>query len=207
MTIVLLAEGRTETALKGHLKLFLDARAEAAGQPKVALRTKDIMTLNAGKLRGRIHLELSQPGVTAVIGLVDVYPKFASAAEAKQFLRGAAQNNPRFFAHAAQYEVEAWLLPYWDDICHRLGNVRQHAPGPQPERVDHDHPPSHHLDELYRLARNPCRKYNKVTDMAAILRNKDLTIAARACPEFHSLLDTLLTQSGLDPLHSDAYTA
>ena len=201
MTIVLLAEGRTETALKGHLKLFLDAQAAAAGQPKVALRTKDIMTLNAGKLRGRIRLELAQPGVTAVVGLVDVYPKFLSAAEAKEFLRDAAQNDPRFFAHAAQYEVEAWLLPYWNDIRRRLGgNIRQQAPGSHPEEVDHDHPPSHHLLELYRLVRNPCRKYGKVTEMTAILRDKDLTIAARACPEFRSLLNTLLTESGLDPL-------
>jgi hypothetical protein len=130
LTIVLLTGGLTETALNGHLRHFLDARAEATGRPKVALRTKNIMTLNAGKLRGRIRLELAQPGVSAVVGLVDVYPRFDSAEAAKQFLRESAQNDPRFFAHAAQYEVEAWLLPYWDDICRRLGIVRRRAPGP-----------------------------------------------------------------------------
>ena len=45
MTIVLLVEGATETALKKHLKRFLDERAEVERRPKVALRTKDIMSL------------------------------------------------------------------------------------------------------------------------------------------------------------------
>jgi hypothetical protein len=54
VTIVLLVEGDTETALKQHLKRFLDERATAAGHPKVALRTKDMMSPSLGKLRGRI---------------------------------------------------------------------------------------------------------------------------------------------------------
>ena len=65
MTIVLLVEGETETVLKDHLKYFLDARADLDGRPKVALRTKDIMTLNEGKLRRRIRLELNASDVTA----------------------------------------------------------------------------------------------------------------------------------------------
>lgn len=198
MTIVLLVEGATETALKEKLKAFLDERSRAEGRPKVALRTQDIMTLNPDKLRGRIRLELRRPRVTAVIGLIDVYPDFASAAEAKDFLRQAAGDDPRFYAHAAQYDVEAWLLPYWDAICRRIG-VRRSAPGPNPEQVDHDHPPSQRLDELYRLAKPP-RKYVKPIEMASILRHQDLTVAADACPELKSLLNTLLTLSGLRPL-------
>ena len=76
MSIVLLVEGKTETALKEHLKRFLDERAQVEGRPKVALRTKDIMTLNEGKLRGRVRLELRDSQVSAVIGLIDVYPNF-----------------------------------------------------------------------------------------------------------------------------------
>ena len=198
MRIVLLTEGETETALKSHLKRFLDGRAEAEGRPKMSLRTKDIMTLNENRLRRRIQLELNDPEATAVVGLIDVYPEFRSAEEAKGFLQQAADSNPRFHAHAAQYEVEAWLLPYWPDICSRL-RVRKAVPGAQPEQVDLVRPPSRHLAELYRLAK-PARKYRKVIEMAAILRDKDLTVSAAQCPEFKALLNTLLTLSGLTPL-------
>jgi hypothetical protein len=36
--------------------------------------------------------------------------------------------------------------------------------------------------------------------MAAILRGKDLTVAAEQCPEFKSFLNTLLKLAGLKPL-------
>jgi len=198
VTIVLLVEGKTEAALKRHLKRFLDRRAEAEEHPKVALRTKDIMTLNESRLRRRIRLELCDSQVSAVIGLIDVYPRFSSATEAKDYLRRAADGNSGFFAHAAQYEVEAWLLPYWEAICKRVG-VDRAAPGAQPEQVDLIHPPSHRLVELYRLAR-PRREYTKTIEMAAILEGEDLTIAANLCPEFKSLLNTLLRLGGLEPL-------
>ena len=198
MSIVLLVEGKTETALKDRLKRFLDQHATKEGRPKTALRTKDIMTLNEGKLRGRIRLELRDPQVLAVVCLIDVHPNFSSAQKAKEFLRQAADEDPRFFAHAAQYEVEAWLLPYWDAICRRVG-VNRAVPGHQPEQVDLDHPPSHRLEELYRLA-TPKRKYIKTIEMAAILQGNDLTIAASLCPEFKSLLNTLLCLGGLEQL-------
>jgi len=75
MTIVLLVEGATETALKAKLKQFLDARAQAQNKPRVRLRTKDIMTLNRDRLRRRVELELANPQVTAVVGLIDVLPQ------------------------------------------------------------------------------------------------------------------------------------
>jgi len=196
--IVLLAEGRTEKVLGVHLKAFLDRRADIEGKPKVALRTKDIMNLNPRKLRGRIRLELREPQVDGVVGLVDVYPDFPSAQAARDFLLEAADGDPRFHAHAAQYDVEAWLLPYWDTICRRLG-VRRAAPGHDPEAVDRERPPSRRLAELYRLAR-PRRKYVKTAEMSAILRNQDLTVSADRCPEFKALLNTLLTVAGLSPL-------
>jgi hypothetical protein len=195
VSVVLLVEGETETALKGKLKAFLDEQAEAEGRPKVALRTRDIMTLNRSKLRRRVSLELRDPRVTAVVGLIDVYPNFISADDARQFLRSAVGDEPRFYAHAAQYDVEAWLLPYWDFICKRLG-VQRARPGTNPEEVNRDHPPSKRLNELYRIAK-PSRKYVKPIEMAAILRNQDLTVAANQCPELKSLLNTLLTFGNL----------
>jgi len=190
VTIVLLVEGNTETALKDKLKAFLDERARADRKPRVALRTKDIMTLNQAKLRHRVRLELRDPKVTAVVGLIDVYPRFTSASDAKRFLQDAVGDEPRFYAHVAQYDVEAWLLPYWDFICRRLG-IQRARPGADPEQVNLERPPSRRLDELYRVAKPP-RKYVKPIEMATILRSQDLTVAADQCPELKSLLNTLL---------------
>lgn len=61
-------------------------------------------------------------------------------------------------------------------------------------------PPAYHLDELYRQVKPRARKYNKPIEMRDILRGKDLTIAADACPEFKSFLNTLLALNGLAAL-------
>jgi hypothetical protein len=198
MTIVLLVEGDTEITLKGHLKAFLDRRAEAEGKPQVRLATRDIMTRAADKVKRRVALELRDPAVSAVVALVDVYPKFRSAAEAKAFLTRAA-DDPRSYAHAALYDVEAWLLPYWEDICRRVG-ARQPVPGENPELVDELNPPAHRLRALYQLARPAPRRYAKATEMNAILRGKDLAVSAARCPELKAFLNTLLALGGLEPL-------
>jgi hypothetical protein len=199
MTIVLMVEGATEAALKQHVKAFLDRRAQASGRPRVRLETRDIVNVGSRGFRRRVELELHNPSVEAVVGLIDVYPDFQDAAEAKAYLLDAAANHPRFYAHAAQYDVEAWLLPYWEDICRRVG-VRQASPGSNPEMVDRSNPPAYRLRELYRRARPRPRKYVKTTEMYAILQGKDLTIAAGQCAEFKAFLNTLLTLSGLVPL-------
>ena len=198
MSIVLLVEGRTEGALTNKIKEFLDQRAHAHGHPKVALKPKPIVNTDEADLGRRIKLELQNARVIAVVGLIDVFPNFKNAEAAKNFLRSAANKAgvvEGFYAHAAQYDVEAWLLPYWDDICRRLG-VNQGRPGNDPEQVDDIKPPSYHLKGLYQRA-NPPRKYVKTTQMPAILKNKDLTISANACPEFKSLLNTLLKLNDL----------
>jgi hypothetical protein len=199
MTIVLMVEGDTETALKQHLKTFLDRRAETVGKPRVRLETRDIVNIASHRFRHRVALELRNPSVTAVVGLIDVFPRFQNAVEAKDYLADAAGDHPSFYAHAAQYDVEAWLLPYWEDICQRLG-VRQSPPGCDPELVDRLRPPSYRLKELYGRARPKPRKYVKTTEMYAILKDKDLTVAADQCPEFKAFLNTLLTWTDLNPL-------
>ena len=156
------------------------------------------MTLNRDKLRGRVRRELAGRDVAGVVGLIDVFPQFENAAAAKAFLRQAAGDLSGFHAHAAQYDVEAWLLPYWDDICRRVG-VTQSPPGANPETVDGNNPPAYRLKALYRRAR-PKRKYVKTKEMYAILKGKDLTVAAGRCPEFKAFLNTLLTLSNLEPL-------
>jgi hypothetical protein len=197
--IVLLVEGSTEKALTNKIKEFLDERALVHRRSKVALRPKPLMSIREEELAKRIRLELQNPRVAAVVGLIDVFPNFRSAEEAKQFLQRAAERAgvaERFDAHAAQYDVEAWLLPYWDDICRRIG-VQQRRPGHNPELVDETNPPSYRLKELYQRAKNPARKYVKTIEMPEILKDKDLTVSANACPEFKSLLNTLLRAGGL----------
>ena len=198
MTVVLLVEGETERSLTNKIREFLNSRSQAHGQPRVSLKTRKIKSINPHSLGRQIKLETQSRGVTSVVGLIDVFPNHKNAVGAKNFLRRTAKNagvTDDFYAHAAQFDVEAWLLPYWDDICNRIG-VNQSPPGANPESVNIIKPPSYRLKELYRRAK-PSRKYKKTLEMPAILRNKDLTIAANACPELKSLLNTLLKLSKL----------
>lgn len=199
-TIVLLVEGKTEIALKGHLKRFLDQRAAAAGRPPVRLETRPkIVTGNLEELRYRVRLELKAPDVAGVVALIDAYPTFAQAddpaAAAIAHLRQAS-SDARFYPHVALYDVEAWLLPYWESICSRVG-FKQARPGGAPEAVNGDQPPSRRLITLYRRAN---KKYVKDTEMDRILRGQDLTVAAAQCPQFKAFLNTLLTLGQLELL-------
>lgn len=198
MRIVLLVEGKTEKALREALKNFLDAQATQENKPKVRLETKilDSKLLNPRVVRDQVLLSFRGADVVCVVGLLDVYPRFHSADEAKQFLRDAAGTEKKFHAHAAQFEVEAWLLPFWKGICQKL-KVQRQPPGANPEQVDLQTPPSRRLSDLYRLAN---RSYDKPRDAKAILQGKDLTVVAKQCPEFKALLNTLLACAGLSAL-------
>lgn len=198
MKIVLLVEGKTETALKEILKRFLDEQATREGRPKVGLKTKPLDTrlLNPERVRDHVALSVRDAEVVCVVALLDVYPNFHAAQDAKDFLRGAVGKEPRFHPQAAKFEVEAWLLPFWEEICTKL-KVQRQPPGANPEQVDLQTPPSRHLSELYRMAN---RTYDKPRDLLAILDGKDLTVVANQCPEFKALLNTLLGCAGLAAL-------
>ena len=194
MTVVLLVEGATETALKNHLKRFLDQRASQEGKPKLDLRTKPFRTIPSEKeFRRRLSLELRDNSVIAVIGLLDVYPNFGTAKEVKEFMHRAAGDDDRFHVHAAQFDVEAWLIPHWEFICNRIG-VNRIRPGSNPEQVNNMAPPSKRLGALYQIAK---RKYKKPIEMNAILERQDLSLAASECQELRLLLNTLLRLGGL----------
>lgn len=196
MSVVLLAEGDTERALKEHLKSFLDHRATLEDRQRITLLSRSYLSLRKDKLSRQVQLLLDEPSVEAVVALIDVFPNFADATEAKAWLSESAGDSRGFYAHAAQFDVEAWLLPYWDDICRRL-KLNKRRPSAHPEHVDGRRPPAYHLDELYRQAKPRARKYNKPIEMREILRGKDLTVAAEACPEFKSFLNTMLALNGL----------
>ena len=195
MTIVIIVEGPTEVAFREALHSFVDARCGAQQRPRPRLQTQCVKgaLTNYPKLARKVSETLKGPDVSGVIALTDVYPHFKNAAEARGTLAEQLPDDPRVHAHCALHDFEAWLLPYWEGVCTRLGR-RQRPPGARPEHVDLNRPPSKHLVELYRLAR---RKYDKPRDGAAILRDQDLTIAANACPELKALLNTILDCAGL----------
>jgi hypothetical protein len=132
-----------------------------------------------------------------VIALTDVYTgtdDFGDAADAKAKMRGWVGGNPRFYPHAAQYDFEAWLLPFWPTI-QQLAKHNRAAPPGNPETVDHARPPSHHLREIFRIG--GCRThYSKTRDAKRILRDNDLLVAANACRELKAFLNTVLALSG-----------
>lgn len=113
---------------------------------------------------------------------------------AKSKLRSWVGSEARFNPHVAQHDFEAWLLPFWSEIQSLAGSDRA-LPGPHPERVNHDRPPAHWLQEVFRTG-SKGRAYVKTRDAARILRHQDLAIAAQACPELKAFLNTILALCG-----------
>lgn len=131
----------------------------------------------------------------SVVALTDVYtgtPRlFENAADAKRRMREWLPNEKRFHPHAAQYDFEAWLIPYWKTIQTLAGSDRK-APGSQPEQIDHGRPPSLHLREVFRTGSKKVG-YVKRVHAAKILDGQDLLVAANACPELKAFLNTILS--------------
>ncbi len=138
-----------------------------------------------------------------VIALTDVYtgsrpPEFTNAADAKKKMRQWVGREERFHPHAAQYDFEAWLLPYWPSIQKLAGHNRR-APSGDPEKVNHSKPPAHRLQEIFR-AGSKGKAYVKPRDAGRILRDNDLSTAVSQCAELRSLINTILTLSGAPPI-------
>jgi Domain of unknown function (DUF4276) len=199
--IAILVEGRTETGFKRHLTAFLTHRL-LGKMPRLDMVPYDGRIPTERKLRRLVELLLSQgkPPADAVIALTDVYTGnayFVDAADAKAKMRSWVGQNDRFHPHVAQYDFEAWLLPYWDDIQRIAGHNRRAPSGP-PETINHERPPSHYIREIFRIG--TCRDhYSKARDANCILQGKDLAVAAAQCPELRAFLNTILTLSGGRP--------
>lgn len=191
MKITVLCEGRTETAFKLHLHVFLKTRL-AGKMPRLRFDKHDGPIPTEGKLQRVVSTLLysGKPPSDAVIALTDVYPAFKDANDAKQKLNQWVGNEARFHAHVALHDFEAWLLPYWEKIKVVAGSNR--APfGDNPEQVNHNNPPSKRLRSLFETGK--CRdSYSKPRDAGRILRNEDLMVAANACPELKAFLNTII---------------
>ena len=185
--------------LQGFLKLRLPANT----MPKLDPFPCDGRIYKGDKLQRTVRDLLSKgPRPSdAVIALTDVYTgtnDFVDAADAKRKMRDWVGQNEKFHPHAAQHDFEAWLLPFWSDIQHLAGHNKG-APSGMPESVNHQRPPSHHIKEIFRIG--TCqRDYSKARDAKRILQDKDLGVAAAACPELKEFLNTILLLSGAAPL-------
>lgn len=194
--IAIIVEGATEQAFGGVLRRYLSDKLPGQ-MPRLKFISEDGRIPTGNKLKRDVQ-HLFEQRYDAVIALTDVYtgskpPEFRNAADAKRKMHRWVGAEPRFHAHAAQYEFEAWLLPYWTEIQRLAGNHRN-PPASNPETVNHDKPPARHLAELFRAGSNK-RAYLKTRDAAAILRGQDLEVSARACPELRAFLDTILREA------------
>jgi hypothetical protein len=194
--IAVIVEGDTEKAFEKTLRTYLN-QSLLGRMPKLKFISEDGRIPTRDKLKRDVERLLARDH-DAVIALTDVYtgsrpPEIVSAQDAKQKMRQWVGPEPRFYPHAAQYEFEAWLLPYWSRI-QRLSGSDRNPPAEHPESVNHNRPPATHLSNVFR-AGSKKRAYSKTRDGAAILRDQDLAVSAARCPELQALLDTILSLS------------
>ncbi len=198
MKITLIVEGNTETAFLPHLRTFLHPRLPR-GMPNLDSLSYNGRIPTGEKLKKDVQRLLNgRNSSDHVIALTDVYtgsnpPDFLDAADAKSKMRSWVGDEPRFHPHAAQFEFEAWLLPYWSRI-QQLAGHNQSAPGGNPENVNHNNPPSRHIQEIFR--RGGRRRYKKTIEPKGILRDNDLSLAVNRCPELKSLVNSILDICG-----------
>lgn len=197
MKIVILVEGRTEQAFLPLLKTFIHARLPAGvDRPKLRANRFDGRIPKQEKLRKIVEHEVGS-GADAVIALTDVYTgsgDFQTADDAKNKMALWASHHHQFYPHTALHDFESWLIPFWDDIKRLAGSSRA-APDSAPERINHNKPPASVLSEVF-LQGSKGRTYSKPRDAARILRGKDLSIAAHACPELKAFLNRILGLCG-----------
>lgn len=198
MKIAILMEGETERGFLPCLREFLSPRL-AKKMPRLISHKYDGRIPKQEKLKRVVDALLRghDPLADHVIALTDVYTgsnDFQNAADAKEKMRSWVGRDHRFHPHAAQYDFEAWLLPYWPTI-QKLAKHNKTAPSGKPESVNNNRPPSYRITEIFRTGAGP-RDYTKTRDAKSILQGKDLSVAAAACPELRAFLNTILTLCG-----------
>ncbi len=200
MRIALLVEGKTETAFLPTLREYLK-RQLAGTMPKLDPVPYDGRIPTGDKLRRVVQRLLNDRRKPAdlVIALTDVYtgrrpPDFETAADAKAKMRQWVGAEPRFRPHVALHDFEAWLLCYWP-VIQRLAGHNRSAPAGNPEAVNHQNPPAHRIQEIFRIGK--CRDaYVKPRDAGRILRDSDLSLAVAQCSELKALVNTILSACG-----------
>lgn len=199
MKISLVVEGKTEKAFLPCLRTFLQNHLSGR-MPRLDVNPYDGRIPTGAKLDRIVqNLLTGRNAADYVIALTDVYtgsrpPQFNDAQDAKTKMRGWVHNNPKFHAHAAQHDFEAWLLPYWPTI-QRLAGHNRTAPTGNPESVNHNNPPAHRIKAIFEAGQ--CRdSYVKPRDGGRILRDNDLSVAIAQCAELKALVNTILSVCG-----------
>ncbi len=195
--IAVIVEGKTETAFLPALRKYLEVFL-ADKMPTIRAVTQNGRIPKEEALKRLVENLLSGSApYDAVIALTDVYTSknpatrdFTDAADAKQKMQEWVGGNPKFFPHAAQYDFEAWLLPYWLTIQEMAGH-NKNAPGGKPEEVNHDKSPAYHIKDIFSLGKK--RDYNKPRDAKKILEKNGLGTAISQCPELKSFINTIFT--------------
>jgi hypothetical protein len=197
--ISVIIEGTTEKAFIPHLRRYLQTRLSGR-MPDIDALTYDGRIPTRDKLQRLVFKLLrTRPNADHVIALTDVYtgtnpPDFLDATDAKSKMQQWVGDEPRFHPHAAQYDFEAWLLPYWSDI-QRLAGHNRTPPGGSPETVNHSNPPAHRIKEIFRIGN--CRDdYVKPRDASRILQGNDLSVAVLQCSELKAFVNTILSVCG-----------
>jgi len=194
MKIAILVEGATEKAFEPILRDFLESRLQQQ-MPKLKFIPYDGRIPKGEKLKRSVdNLLTGRDAFNAVIALTDVYTgtnDFQDAADAKAKMKDWVGNNPNFYPHAAQYDFEAWLLPYWSTIK-KLAKSDKSAPRGLPEQVNHGKSPSYRIKEIFEIGK--CQNsYSKIRDVKRILKNQDLMISVNQCPELKLFINTILS--------------
>jgi hypothetical protein len=195
--ISIIIEGKTEKAFMRYLKKYLQERLSGR-MPKLDPFPCDGRIPIHEELKQTVHRLLSgKNAADHVIALTDVYTgthDFHNAADAKVKMADWIGDEPRFHPHAAQYEFEAWLLPYWTTI-RKLAKHNRAAPAGNPENVNHNKPPSRHIQEIFEIGH--CRdSYVKPRDAGRILQENDLSTAIEDCSELKAFVNTIFSVCG-----------
>ena len=199
-----MVEGKTEKAFVPFLRAFLESHL-LGKMPTLSPNVYNHRIPTEDSLRRRVVNLLDGPNPSdGVIALTDVYtgskpPEFFDALDAKRKMRQWVGNEARFYPHAAQFDFEAWLLPYWPRI-QQLAKHNRTAPSGNPEMVNHNKPPSKHIQEIFRLG-DGRNDYVKTRDAGRILKDADLNISIQQCSELKSLVNTILSICGGQTVH------
>jgi hypothetical protein len=196
--IAMIVEGKTERAFVPYLRRFLEGRLQGK-MPRVDVSPYDGRIPTGNKLERVVqNLLRGRNPADHVIALTDVNTgnpqDFQDALDAKSKMRQWVGVESRFHPHVAQYDFEAWLLPYWPTI-QRLAGHNRAAPSGNPETVNHNCPPAHRIKEIFEIGR--CRdSYIKPRDAGRILRENDLSVAIAQCSELKAFVNTIISICG-----------
>lgn len=196
MKIAIIVEGKTEKVFMPFLRKHLE-KTLAGKMPRLDAVPYDGRIPKGEKLKRHVKNLLSGRSRNAadyVLALTDVYTgtnDFENALDAKTKMKNWVGDEPRFFPHAAQYEFEAWLLPYWSTI-QILTNQSKAPPSSNPETVNHNKPPSHHIKAIFEMGRHG-HSYVKTRDAGSILSKNDMSVAIEQCSELKAFVDRIIS--------------